>query len=121
MSALVPEVGDRYRLREDEWQVVKLNAQHHGPPAAKLRQGAIGGPHKVVKIEALLFGAWVYLGNFLPPPGFKAIKVGPHWYFKTPAGNVHGAPAGVRWTEADVLREARAAAAADLSARGSRA
>ena len=129
MSALAPEVGDRYRLGEDEWQVAALEAGHKaaGPRSehrAQLRRAVAGklyGSIKRAGIQDLLFGAWVYLGNFLPPAGFLVRKIGAHWYYRTPAGNVHGAAQGVRWTEADVLREARAAAAAADLARACRA
>jgi hypothetical protein len=115
VSALAVELGDRYRLRDDEWQVVAFETgfKAAGPRSdhrARLARVDGGRGAKRAKLEDLLVGSWVYLGNFLPPPGFKVTKVGAHWYFKTPAGNVHGAPAGIRWTEADVLREARAAA-----------
>jgi hypothetical protein len=100
VSALKPEIGDRYRLGDDEWQVVAFEAgfKAHGPRSdhrARLARVDGGRGAKRAKLEDLLVGSWVYLGNFLPPPGFKAIKVGAHWYFKTPAGNVHGAPAEV--------------------------
>jgi hypothetical protein len=68
VSALKPEIGDRYRLGDDEWQVVAFEAgfKAAGPRSdhrARLARVDGGRGAKRAKIEDLLVGSWVYLGN----------------------------------------------------------
>lgn len=128
MSALVPEVGDRYEAAGVVrlLQVVGLERGYKaaGPKSqdrARLRgviDGQATGASGLVTLDKLAFDdKYRYLGNYLPPVGYTVHKVGAHWYLRTPAGNVHGAPAGARWTEEQALAVARADAGSRASCR----
>jgi hypothetical protein len=119
VSALVPEVGDRYKHGLCTVQVVAVEKTGPRGPFARLRYvPAENGAAKPVTLERLAFSdKYRYLGNYLPPASYKVLKVGAHWYVKTPAGNVHGAPAGARWTEDEALAVARADAGSRASCR----
>lgn len=131
MSALVPEVGDRYEIAGRLVQVVAIERGYKaaGPKSerrARLRGvvngRATGSMERPVSLEKLAFDPkFRFLGNYLPVPGYTVHAVGPHWYYRTPAGNVHGAPRGVRWTEDDALKAARADAEAERSRASRRA
>lgn len=119
MSALKPEVGDRYELeggRIGSWQIERLgplsklsnrhaaNKDHR--PGAYLRCPHDPGRTRVVALDKLLFD-YRYLGNYLPPVGWTLHLCGGSYYVRSPAGNVHGPEAGRRWDEALALEAVR--------------
>lgn len=118
MSALKPEVGDRYQLegRVGAWQIERLDVlsklSNRFAVRKDHRAGAyLRGAHeasltRVVALDKLLFD-YSYLGNFLPPAGWTLHKCGGSYYARSPAGNVHGPEAGRRWDEALALAAAR--------------
>lgn len=122
MSALVPEVGDRYEIAGRLVQVVAIERGYKaaGPKSehrARLRGVDNGGQPKLsmerpIALDKLAFDTrFRFLGNYLPPDGYTLHRVGAHWYVRDRPGNVSGAGPGVRWTEEDALKYARALAA----------
>lgn len=116
MSALKPEVGDRFSFGSSAWQVdtlgvlSKLSNRHaiakDHRQGARLRDAEWPTRTRVVALDKLMFD-YVYLGNFLPPAGWTLHKCGGSFYARSPAGNVYGPEAGRRWDEALALEAAR--------------
>lgn len=115
MSAVHPAIGDRFQLTKQVWQIIELGPWHKFTTrgradkfeaSALLRIVGPGKQTRLVTVATLLFDRWQYLGAFAVPRGYTIHKVGGHFYYRTPAGNVDGAPEGSKWTELDCIRAA---------------